>query len=824
MILKQSKEIESKLGFDSIRAQIASLCSSRMGKDAVDAMSFSSDYNVIIRLLRQTDEMLSLIKSASDLPGANVYDVVPYLNEIKAAGSFMAADRLNALGKMLASIAEVRNFFSRSDEDGVTPLYPELKKEFENLVSFPAIEREIDRCVNKFGEIKDNASPELSEIRRSITAANGSIARAMRRVLDRAAADGIVEKDASPTMRDGRMVLPVSAAMKRNINGIIHDESATGKTVFIEPAEVVEAGNRLRELQMQERREIVRILISIANLIRPDIELIEDGCHSIGFLDFIKAKARFANNVSASLPRIEKKPEIDWFSAFHPVLFLTLKEQGRSVVPMNLHLDSQHRFLIISGPNAGGKSVALKTVGIVQYMMQCGVLPTLYDNSHMGIFDNILVDIGDEQSMENDLSTYSSHLRNMKEFLRSSGPATLVLADEMGSGTEPQIGGALAQSILFRLGESGCFGIVTTHYQNLKTFADETPGFINGAMLYDRQHLRPTFQLSVGNPGSSFAIEIARNIGLPSEVIDMAKELVGSDYVNSDKYLLDIARDRKYWSNKRQSIKEKEQHLDKLLEKYEDTASDLKQKRAEILKDAREEAQEILKSANARLEKAIRDIKNAEAEKERTRQIRRELEDYKESLKEPVEDKAVPDALKPLKHKSKKSRDESSKKNKTVATKIELAVGNWVKMDGSGSPGQIMSIKGKKAEVAFGPLRTTVDISRLSETQKPKQSAAAQSLSVSGQTSEDSRRRQLNFKNEIDVRGMRADEALQAVTYFLDDAVQFSAGKVRILHGTGHGILKTLIREQLRVNPNVISFHDEDVRFGGAGITIVNLS
>ncbi|MDE5794565.1 MAG: endonuclease MutS2, partial [Muribaculaceae bacterium] len=641
--MSNSKEIESKLGFDSIRAEVAALCSSRMGKDAVEAMSFSSDFNTVRRLLSQTDEMLSLIKSGSDIPGSNVYDVVPYLNEIKASGSFMSADRLRELGKMLASISEVRTFFSRSKEDDSAPLYPELKKEFEGLVSFPLIEREIERCVNKFGEIKDNASSELSEIRRSISSANGSIARAMRRVLDRAAAEGIVDKDTSPSMRDGRMVLPVSAAMKRSINGIIHDESATGKTVFIEPAEVVEAGNRLRELQMQERREIVRILISIADIIRPDIDLIEEGCLSIGYLDFIKAKAQFANIVNAALPHIEKRPEIDWFNAYHPVLFLTLRLQGRSVVPMNLHLDSDHRFLIISGPNAGGKSVALKTVGIVQYMMQCGLLPTLYDNSHMGIFENILVDIGDEQSMENDLSTYSSHLRNMKEFLRNSGPATLVLADEMGSGTEPQIGGALAQAILFRLGQSGCFGIVTTHYQNLKTFADETPGFINGAMLYDRQHLRPTFQLSVGNPGSSFAIEIARNIGLPTDVIDMAKDLVGSDYVNSDKYLLDIARDRKYWSNKRQSIKEKEQLLDKLLEKYEDTASDLKQTRAEILTDAREEAQEILKSANARLEKAIRDIKNAEAEKERTKQIRRELEDYKESLKEPAEDKSVPE-------------------------------------------------------------------------------------------------------------------------------------------------------------------------------------
>lgn len=819
------QDIETKLGFDIVRAELARLCTSRMGKTEVEQMSFSSDFDEVLRLLRQTAEMLSLIRTGSDLPGSVVHDVLPYLNEIKAAGSFMSPDRLRELGVMLASISEVRNFFSKKDEDGDVHLYPELNRKFEGLVSFPVIEKEIDRCVNRFGEVKDNASPELAEIRRSISYANGSIARAMRKVLDRAAAEGVVEKDASPTMRDGRMVLPVSAAMKRRVNGIIHDESATGKTVFIEPAEVVEAGNHLRELQMEERREIVKILISIANVIRPDIELIEIGCQAIGYLDFIKAKANFANSVNGTLPIIEKKPEIDWFNAFHPSLYLTLRQQGRDVVPLNLHLDSQRRFLIISGPNAGGKSVALKTVGIVQYMMQCGVLPTLYDNSHMGLFENILVDLGDEQSMENDLSTYSSHLGNMKTFLKNAGKTTLVLADEMGSGTEPQIGGALAQSILFKLGLSGCFGVVTTHYQNLKSFADETSGFVNGAMLYDRQHLRPTFQLSVGNPGSSFALEIARNIGLPADVIDMAKNIVGTDYVNSDKYLLDIARDRKYWNCKRQSIKEKEQHLDKLLEKYEDTASDLKTKRAEILKDAREEAREILKSANARLEKAIKDIKDADAERERTRQIRRELEDYKESLKEPVEETSVPEALKPLKHRSRKSRDASGKnKSTSEAVPSKFAQGDWVKMDGSATVGQIISLQGKKAEIAFGALRTLVELSRLSLAQKPVQKASSQMLTISSQTSDESRRRQLNFKNEIDVRGMRADEALQAVTYFLDDAVQFSAGRVRILHGTGHGILKTLIREQLKVNPNVVSFSDEDVRFGGAGITIVNLS
>lgn len=817
-------DIESKLNFDIVRSEIAALCSSRMGKDNAAGMSFSADFDLVGSLLRQTAEMLSLIQAKTDLPAANVYDVVPYLNDIKAIGSFMTADRLYALGRMLSAISEVRAFFAKSDEDTSQPLYPELNSKFQSLMGFPMIEREIDRCVDKYGEVKDNASPELAEIRRNINAANGSIARAMRRVLDNAAAEGIVDRDATPSMRDGRMVIPVAAPLKRRIKGIVHDESATGKTVFIEPVEVVEASNRLRELQLQEHREVVKILISIANLIRPDIDSIQEGCLAIGYLDFIKAKAHFANKVGGVLPHIEPKPEIDWFNAYHPALYLTLKHQGKTVVPLCLNLSKDRRFLIISGPNAGGKSVALKTVGIVQYMMQCGILPTLLDNSRMGFFENLLVDLGDEQSMENDLSTYSSHLRNMKAFIRHGGPHTLVLADEMGSGTEPLIGGALAQSILARLGHSGCFGVVTTHYQNLKTFADDTPGFINGAMLYDRQHLRPTFQLSIGNPGSSFAIEIARNIGLPSDVIEMAKEIVGSDYVNSDKYLLDIARDRKYWNNKRQAIKEKEQNLDRLLEKYEDTASDLKQKRADIINDAHEEAKNILNNANARLEKAIRDIKNAQAEKEKTRTIRRELEDYKKSLELKDGEISVPSELKPLKHKSRKSKELASKRNDDLPSARPLAVDEWVKLDGNGSPGRILAIHGSKADVAFGALRTSIALSRLSLAAKPKQTASSQPLTISSQTSEDSRKRQLNFKNEIDVRGMRADEAIQAVTYFLDDAIQFSAQRVRILHGTGHGILRSLIREQLRINPNVDSYSDEDVRFGGAGITVVNLS
>ena len=822
------QDFESKIGFDSVRTVISSRCLSRMGRDRVADMSFVSSFNSVEARLLEVDEMKGIIESESDIPLGLLHDVAPWLVEIRARDSYMAADRLYRLNSVLESMVEVKNFFAAtaSDEDDDSEKkelrYPALSRVVESLGVFPEVSREISRCVNKFGEVKDSASDRLGEIRRQLQAASGSISRAMRRVLDRAVADGIVERDASPSIRDGRMVIPVSSMMKRRLEGIVHDESATGKTVFIEPAEVVEAGNRLRELQMEEHREIVVVLRGIADFIRPYIDDILQGVDLLGTLDFIRAKALFAIDTGAQLPVLEKNPELDWYHALHPVLMLSLRQQGREAVPLNLRLGGEQRILVISGPNAGGKSVCLKTVAIVQYMTQCGVLPTLYSNSHVGIFENLLIDIGDEQSIENDLSTYSSHLRNMKFFLTHSNKKTLFLADEMGSGTEPQIGGALAQAILESLGKDGAFGVVTTHYQNLKTFAEETPGFVNGAMLYDRQHLRPTFQLSVGNPGSSFALEIARNIGLPLPVVEKAKDIVGSDYVNMEKYLLDIARDRRYWANKRQNIKEKEHRLDNLLDSYEDSASDLKSRRAAILREAREEAKEILSTANATIERTIHEIRKSQAEKQRTLQLRKELQEYRESLEQTVtpEDGKLPAELKMPGRRKKK---ESAPKQAAVPARKEFAVGDYVKMEDGGVAGKILSIEGKKAEVAFGALRTIVALSRLKHSSAPKPSAASQVTTVTRSTADDSRERQLKFSTEIDVRGMRADEALQAVTYFIDDAIQFSASRVRILHGTGHGILRDLIRKMLKANPAVISAVDEDVRFGGAGITVVEL-
>lgn len=816
-------DFENKTGFASLRQLLVEKCETRLGKEEALLMSFSTDFDEIIRRLECVKEMMSLLTGGLDLPQDTIYDVLPWLSEVRAIGSFLPAERLNKLAATLHTMHSIGVFFSRKEDNSDKSVFPFLSEEFSMLPAFPEIIREIERCIGKFGEVKDNASPGLAQVRREMAAASGAMQRAMRRVIDRAVQEGIVEKDASPSIREGRMVIPVIAGLKKSINGIVHDRSASGKTVFIEPAEVVEAGNRMRELEMEEKREEAIILTSITDLIRPHIEEITFGCRRLALYDFIRGKARFGQETGGQLPIIEKKPEIDWFHAVHPGLLLTLRQQGRVPVALDINFTKGKRILIISGPNAGGKSVCLKTVAVVQYMMQCGILPTLYSNSHMGVFDSIFIDIGDEQSIENDLSTYSSHLGNMKYFLRNANEKTLILADEMGSGTEPQIGGALAQSILSELGKTHCMGVVTTHYQNLKTFADAEEGFINGAMLYDRQHLRPMFQLSIGSPGSSFALEIARKTGLPENVIANAREIVGSDYVNIDKYLLDIQRDKRYWANKRLGIKEKEHRLDNLLASYESSSSDLKTQRAAIIKAAKEEAREILAGANARIERSIHEIRKAQAEKERTRQIRRELEEYKQSVENDDIASDEPAVLKPLKHKSKKSGTTAGKKIEEKKDSTVLTIGEYVRMSNGGVTGKILNIRGNKAEVAFGALRTIVELDKLQRAQKPKTTVTSSQTVISSSVSDDSRSRQLNFKNEIDVRGMRADEALQAVTYFLDDAVQFNAGRLRILHGTGHGILKTLIRQQLKANPNVADFRDEDVRFGGAGITVVDL-
>ncbi|MBE6310145.1 MAG: endonuclease MutS2 [Bacteroidales bacterium] len=812
------KNFEAKVGFDTIRKVVESNCMSPLGVAHTKNMEFCSHYDTVLRLLSETNEFLAIITTKEEFPLSHFHDATHSLHSIRAFGSYMPADELFKLRKSLGTIGAISAFFARKNEEGTTP-YPHLTTLCSNMQSFNEVMKEIDAILDKFGNIKDNASPLLLSIKQAIQTTTASINGILRRIITEGKLSGILDADVSPSVRDGRLVIPVAPMNKRKIHGIVHDESATGKTVYIEPGEIVEANNTIRELEADMRREIIRILTEIADFIRPHIDDMLESYDLLGQIDFIRAKALFAQELDCNMPILEERPQIEWYHAIHPALFLSLREHNKQVVPLDITLDGNDRILLISGPNAGGKSVCLKTVGAVQYMTQCGMLPPMHANSHVGIFKSIFIDIGDEQSLENDLSTYSSHITNMKYFLQKANDSTIVLIDEFGGGTEPQIGGAIAQAILHQLNDKKTFGVITTHYQNLKTFADDSEGIVNGAMLYDRSKMQPLFKLSMGYPGSSFAIEIARKIGLPHNVVDEAIEIVGSDYVNMDKYLLDIARDRRYWENKRQEIRAKQKKIDDIIERYNQQAESLNKERRDIIHAARQEAKELLSKSNATIERTIHDIKRAQAEKEQTKEIRRQLDEFKQRIAQEHSDSESD--IKTIQPHGKKNKKKTHSEKPKVET-ITFNINDNVTMEGSDTIGQIISIEGKYAIVAFGMLKTKVELKKLKKSQaQPKQKIEKPFISRS--TTDEMRKRQLNFKQEIDVRGMRADEAIQAVTYFIDDATQFNIRQVRILHGTGTGILKVRIREYLNAIPNVKSYRDEHVQFGGAGITIVEL-
>ncbi len=813
---------EHKIGFDAVRTRLTELCGSSLGAANVQAMRFSSDFSMIDLELRRTAEMLAIAEGSDPLPLRNMHDVTTTLKRCRIEGASVSLDELLKIRQSLQTISDLHAFFTPKGDDGTPMPYPLLAELCADMTAFPDINRQIDRIIDPLGNMRDNSSPYLAEIRSELSRISASVNSIMRRVMARAVEAGYLDKDTTPTVRDGRLVLPVAPMHKRKINGIVHDESATGKTFFIEPAEIVEVNNRGRELELEERREMMRILSEITAFMRPSIPDMLQSYEILGLLDFIMAKAVYAKETGATLPHISPSTELEWYHAVHPVLLESLRRQGKEIIPLDITLDGNNRILIISGPNAGGKSVCLKTVGIVQYMTQCGMLPTVYENSHIGIFKGIFIDIGDDQSIEDDLSTYSSHLRNMKHFLSHGNDATLILIDEFGGGTEPQIGGAIAQAILKEFNDKHLWGVITTHYQNLKHFADDTDGLINGSMLYDRQQMRPLFRLSIGNPGSSFAIEIARKTGLPASIIDNAAEIVGSDYINMDKYLLDIARDRRYWENKRQTIRQKEKKIEQVLERYEEDAETLRSKRREILAEAKEEARKILDGSNAAIERTIREIRESQAEKERTAEARRQMAQEKEALLN-ADTRASKNKLLQKAPKAKKGNADKTSKN-TTAPSAPLAVGDNVKLDGQGTPGKILEINGKDAVVAFGMLKTNVKLNRLQRTLAQPSSGVKSTSFVSSSTTDRLRERQLQFKREIDVRGMRADEAIQAVTYFIDDAIQFNQDEVRILHGTGTGALRQAIRQYLDTVQGVASYRDEHVQFGGAGITVVTLS
>ena len=831
---------ETKIQFSEIRSLLKGYCLSQLGKDKVDTMAFSDDAEQINMALRQTREFRRMQEEVDDFPLQFFFDMRASIKRIRIEGTHLEENEIFDLRRSLETIAGIVKFLNRSDDEGNFD-YPTLHSLTEDVLTFPDLIRRIDQILDKYGKIKDTASPKLAEIRSQLRKAEGSVSRTLYSILHAAQSEGLVDKDVTPTLRDGRLVVPIAPAMKRRIKGIVHDESSTGKTVFVEPTEVVEANNRIRELEADERREIIVILTEFSKLVRPHVDDIIYAYQLLAEIDFIRARAEFAKLTNGIEPEVEAKPVVDWITAKHPLLWLALKKQDKPIVPLDIMLTKDRHILIISGPNAGGKSVCLKTVGLLQYMLQCGLSIPVSERSKVGVFADIMIDIGDEQSIENDLSTYSSHLLNMKNMMKQANERTLLLIDEFGTGTEPQIGGAMAEAVLNQFVKKHACGVITTHYQNLKHYADSHDGIANGAMLYDRHEMRPLFQLAIGQPGSSFAIEIARKTGIPDEVIREASDIVGSDYIQSDKYLQDIVRDKRYWENKRQNVHQREKDLEKTIAKYEEEIRELAQKRKEILRQAKEQAQELLKESNRNIENTIREIRECQAEKEETKRLREELNAFKEDVNE-IDTKSADDLIekkmrqimerKERREKRKKEKKENANKPVTIgknfptpsasAEQQTFAVGDTVRMRGLTTVGAVESISGKEATVVFGDVRTKVKTSRLEHTVKAPEASKPATFGISRETRQTIDSHKLNFHQDLDVRGMRGDEALNAVQHFIDDAILVGMSRVRILHGKGNGILRQLIRQYLQSIPNVAGCKDEHVQFGGAGITVVD--
>lgn len=765
------ENIEAKIDFTVIREELGRRCASSLGRECVDAMHFETDYELVQHMLQLTDQMLH---AQSDpmltFPRGDIHDMREAIARIRIERLFLDEAELDALRKTLAYAADLEHFFAGLD----STKYPLLKGlGDERFSGLGEIVREIDRVLDRYGKLADHASPELARIRRELVNLQGSVGRTLASILRQAKADGWVDADAAPTIREGRLVIPVPPGYKRKIGGIVHDESATGKTVYIEPQQVIDANNHIRELEGAEHRERIRILQAITDMLRPNTDRILGSQQLLAEVDFLNAKVSLAQTLHAIRPELLNEPMLEWSDARHPVLLLHFIPQGKVVVPLSIRLRAQeNHVLVISGPNAGGKSVCLKTVALLQYMLQCGLLVPVAEQSRAGLFGSLMIDIGDEQSIQDELSTYSSHLRNMRAFVRESDECTLVLIDEMGTGTEPLIGGAIAEAILRELVNRRVFGIITTHYTNLKHFAEQTPGVVNGAMLYDRGAMRPLFQLSIGQAGSSFAIEIARQIGLSEPIIRYATDLVGEEHIDYDKQLQDIARDKRYWEKKREAIRKKEKVLEERIAQYEEQMSDIKAKKKEMLEEARQQAADLLQQSNATIERTIREIKEAKADKEKTKKARSKVESLKQKVEREKPQVEIPKTPKVM-------RDFSELK--------KLA---------------------KNGSVALSSQPSTVR-----------------------NTSNIVHSRTVSFERTLDLRGYRADEALERLIAYMDDALMVGAGEVTILHGTGTGALKQLTRDYLnglnrqrhKRGQVALDFGDGDVNHGGAGLTIVRL-
>ncbi|MBQ2844164.1 MAG: Smr/MutS family protein [Alistipes sp.] len=817
---------EQKIGFDRLREQVAALTTMPSARRRVEGERFSTSPREIECRLLLADEMRRLLMMEYDFPGGEYADPEGVVQKLAVEGTFLDVEEVMLLHAALRTVGEVVRFIEQRQTN-----YKNLYELTRGVSCFPHLVERLDRVVDSDGAIRDTASEELYAIRRSIREREGQAAKRLQQVLQAAKRAGIVEADAQLSVRDGKTVIPVSAANKRKLAGFIHDESATGRTFYVEPVEVVELNNELRELEYAERREIVRILTELTEEIRPEAPLIEDSGRYLTEIDMLRAKGRWATENRCTRPILSLDDRLVLREARHPILEQSLRAQGREIVPLSLELDRSKHLLVISGPNAGGKSVCLKTTGIVQYMCQCGFLVPASENTELPVFRSLMIDIGDEQSMDNDLSTYSSHLHNMKQMVAAASPETLVLIDEFGSGTEPVIGGAIAEAILERLLEKGCYGIITTHYANIKYYASEAEGISNGAMAFDVQHIRPLFRLEQGKPGSSFAVEIARKIGLPEELIRRASDKAGSDHINLEKQLREIARDKHYWSQKRDRIRQTDRKVEELEQNYSEQLQKIRQERQEILRKAKEEAEALIAGANRQIEHTIRTIREAQAEKELTRLARKELDDYRAEV-EKAETKAreeeVQREIERIERRRQRREERKAQQGEKRPTEAapqekprEVEVGSKVKMVGQAVVGVVQAVQGKRAQVAFGQMLTTVNKALLTVVSNNEYREATRPTTARTVYSSEISERKLNFRDHIDVRGMRAAEALEEVRDFIDDAVMVGIGTVTILHGKGTGALKEEIRRYLRSVREVASATDEHADRGGAGITIV---
>jgi DNA mismatch repair protein MutS2 len=822
------ENFENKIGFDRIRSLLSEKCLSPMGLEKVNDIKFIDDFEYLTRILSATYEFQQVLIFEDFFPSEHYYKISDCLNKIRIEGTFPEVQEVFDLKRTLETVKTILNFFRNKD----AIKYPVLQSMCGSVKTYPYVLEAIDRIIDKRGVIKDNASTRLKETRSELVSKNIHVSKRLSAILKQAQAEGIVDSDTAVSVRNGRGVIPVSSYDKRKIRGLIHDQSASGKTVFIEPEEIVEINNDIIELEYEERREIVRILTAFADNVRPYIDDLLESNTFLGEIDFIRSKALLGNHLHSIRPVLTNKPFLMWRRAMHPLLSLTFeKTAGRKVVPLDIVLDEKDRILLISGPNAGGKSVCLKTVGLLQYMLQCGLTIPVAEGSETGIFKNILIDIGDEQSIDNDLSTYSSHLINMKYFIKNGNDKTLILIDEFGTGTEPMLGGSIAEAILGELNRKRVFGVITTHYTNLKHFASLTEGVVNGAMAFDNYLMQPLFQLTIGKPGSSFAFEIARKIGLPEDILEAASEKAGVKNINYDRHLKDIARDKRYWENKRQIIRQQEKRLEELMAEYEKELSGAKTLRKEIITKAKDEAQQLLKESNRMIESTIRQIKETQAEKEKTKDIRQQLEEFKNIVVEDTkpletesEEKIAILSIKAKRIKLEPEPEPPKDKQAHVDPEVHpLKPGDAVRMIDTQAAGEVIEIKDKMVQVETGSLRFFVPVDKIERITQTDLKKSLKANQVYRENDPAIVQRNINFKPEIDIRGVRGEEAINQVRDLIDNALIVQHRNLRILHGKGNGILRQLVRQYLATVDVVKSFRDEHVEFGGAGITVVEM-